>query len=55
MNSWTGSHENFQAREYDAGASQGSQRRGIGQLDKPRTNFEIPLKINAPTLNETIK
>jgi hypothetical protein len=26
VNSWIGAHENFQAREYDAGASQASQR-----------------------------
>jgi hypothetical protein len=34
MSSWTGAHENFQAREYDAGASQASQRRDKRQLEK---------------------
>jgi hypothetical protein len=31
--SWTGAHENFQAREYDARASQVSQRKDNGQLE----------------------
>jgi hypothetical protein len=34
MSSWTRAHENFQVREYDAGASQASQRRDKGQLEK---------------------
>ena len=34
VSSWTGAHENFQAREYDAGAPQASQRGDNGQLDK---------------------
>jgi hypothetical protein len=28
--SWIGAHENFQAREYDAGASPTSRKRGAG-------------------------
>jgi hypothetical protein len=32
--SWTGAHENFQAREYDARASQASQHGDKGQLEK---------------------
>jgi hypothetical protein len=28
--SWTGAHENFQVREYDAGASPTSSERGVG-------------------------
>jgi hypothetical protein len=32
--SWTGAHENFQAREYDAGASQVSQCEDKRQLEK---------------------
>jgi hypothetical protein len=46
--SWTGAHENFQAREYDAGASsthQASQRRSGGQLDKPTQILKFPLKL----------
>jgi hypothetical protein len=34
VSSWKGSHEKFQAREYDAGASQASQRGDNGQLEK---------------------
>jgi hypothetical protein len=34
VSSWTRAHENFQAREYDAEASQASQRGDNGQLDK---------------------
>jgi hypothetical protein len=34
VSSWTGAHENFQAREYDAGASQASQRGDKRQLEK---------------------
>jgi hypothetical protein len=34
VSSWIGAHENFQAREYDAGASQASQRGVQRQLDK---------------------
>jgi hypothetical protein len=40
--SWIGAHENFQAREYDAGASpthQASQRGSKGQLDKRQHKF----------------
>jgi hypothetical protein len=37
--SWTGAHENFQAREYDAGASQASQRGGKRQLEKYPTQI----------------
>jgi hypothetical protein len=55
--SWTGAHENFQAREYDAGASPASSERGTS------TNafwhmiklFEIFLKLDVPNLNETNK
>jgi hypothetical protein len=32
--SWTGAHENFQAREYDAGQSQASQHEDKKQLEK---------------------
>jgi hypothetical protein len=48
--SWTGAHENFQAREYDAGASptrQASQCGSGGQLDKPTQIFEIALEVVA--------
>jgi hypothetical protein len=45
--SWTGAHENFQVREYDAGASPPSSEpmrkwRTAGQAS---TNFEITLKL----------
>jgi hypothetical protein len=46
--SWTGAHENFQAREYDAGASPSSSepaRNASGQLDKPAQIFENTLKL----------
>ena len=43
--SWTGAHENFQAEEYDAGASlthQASQRvEQKGQLGSTSTHFEM--------------
>ena len=32
--SWIGAHENFQARKYDARASQASQHGDKGQLEK---------------------
>jgi hypothetical protein len=46
--SWTGAHEKFQAREYDAGASPTSseparKQKTAGQV--PNTNFEITLKL----------
>jgi hypothetical protein len=44
--SWTGAHENFQARKYDVGASQVSQRGDNRTAGKaPSTNFEITLKL----------
>jgi hypothetical protein len=49
--SWIGAHENFQAREYDAGASQASQRGDKGQLEKCPTQILKYLE----TFNETIK
>jgi hypothetical protein len=39
VSSWTGAHENFQAREYDAGASQASQRGDKRQLEKHPTQI----------------
>jgi hypothetical protein len=39
MSSWIGSHENFKAREYDAGASEASQRGDKGQLEKHPTQI----------------
>jgi hypothetical protein len=46
VRSWTGAHENFQAREYDAGASQASQRGFQRQREKrPTQNFEIASKL----------
>jgi hypothetical protein len=48
VSSWIGAHENFQAREYDAGASPTSseptQRRQT-VIKVPSTNFEITLKL----------
>jgi hypothetical protein len=46
--SWTRSHEKFQVREYDAGASPTSsepawRQRTAGKA--PNTNFEITLKL----------
>jgi hypothetical protein len=46
--SWTGAHEIFQAREYDAGASpthQASQRGSGRQLDKPAQILKTPLEL----------
>jgi ribosomal protein L36 len=37
--SWIGSHENFQAREYDVGASQASQCGDKRQLEKHPTQI----------------
>jgi hypothetical protein len=54
VSSWTGAHENFQAREYDAGASQASQRGDNGQLEKRPTQILKFLKL-LPILNEIIK
>ena len=52
--SWTGAHENFQAKEYDAGASldhQASQRvEQKEQLDNASTNFEDTLILLCQTL-----
>jgi hypothetical protein len=39
VSSWIGAHDNFQAREYDAGASQVSQHEDNGQLDKRPTQI----------------
>jgi hypothetical protein len=55
--SWTGAHENFQAEEYDAGASpthQASQRGSGGQLDKPAQILKC-FGIVAQILNESFK
>jgi hypothetical protein len=57
--SWTGAHENFQAEEYDAGASpahQASQRGSGRQLDEPTNILKInTLGIVAQVLNESFK
>jgi hypothetical protein len=48
VSSWTGAHENFQAREYDAGASPTSSepaRRRRTTRKAPSTNFENTLKL----------
>jgi hypothetical protein len=45
---WTGAHENFQAEEYDAGASlthQASQHESRGQLDSASPHFEMFWKL----------
>jgi hypothetical protein len=46
--SWTRAHENFQAREYDAGASPSSSepaRNARGQLDKPTQILKSPWEL----------
>jgi hypothetical protein len=43
--SWTGAHENFQAREYDAGASQASSAEAKDSWTSASANFEITLKL----------
>jgi hypothetical protein len=55
--SWTGAHEIFQAREYDAGASLTSseparKRKTAGR--RPTQIFEKHLRTIARTLNEEI-
>jgi hypothetical protein len=55
--SWIGAHENFQAREYDAGASPTSSEHGAS------TNafwshdelFKKNLKMDAPNINVIVK
>jgi hypothetical protein len=45
VSSWIGAHETFQAREYDAGSSQASQRGDKKTAGKaPSANFENVLK-----------
>jgi hypothetical protein len=56
-NSWKGSHESFQAEEYDAGASpthQASQHRSGGQLDKPAQILKKNALKLCTILNEVI-
>jgi hypothetical protein len=51
--SWTGAHENFQAREYDAGASQISKRAWSQRnvfFEHMINCSKIFLKIDAPNL-----
>jgi hypothetical protein len=48
--SWTGAHEDFQAREYDAGASPTSNEPARVQVDSwtsASTNFENTLEVVA--------
>jgi hypothetical protein len=53
---WTGAHENFQAREYDAGASSTSSERGANtNAFWHMMNCLNILKFDTPNVNEIIK
>jgi hypothetical protein len=54
--SWTGAHENFQAREYDAGASPTTSECGANtNAFWHMMNCLNVLKFDTPNVNETIK
>jgi hypothetical protein len=56
--SWTGAHENFQAREYDAGASPTSSepaRKAKDSWTSANTNFENHLESCCAILNESLR
>jgi hypothetical protein len=57
MSSWTEAHENFQARENDAGASPISSEpaRRQGQLESASMNFENHLESCCAILNESLR
>jgi hypothetical protein len=59
--SWTGAHANFQAREYDAGASLTKSKTNVetrSQLEDVQRKFlnffKISLKVDALNINEII-
>ena len=54
--SWTGAHENFQAREYDAGASSTKSECGTNaDTFWHMMNCLKCFEVDTPNLNETIK